>query len=65
MCADDAEHDFKYSVFKLAAYVKYEFQILLLLKFLNGRRSVGRLVSGFKETLQQETKILQVLKEKK
>ena len=51
MCVHDTEHDFKYSVFKVAAYVKYEFQILLLLKFLNGRRSVGRLVSGFKETL--------------
>ena len=45
MCVHNAEHDFKYAVFEVIVYVKYEF------KFLNGRCSVGwwsvaRLVDG-------------------
>ena len=51
MCVHDAEHDFKYSVFKVIVYVKYEFKFFLVLKFLTGRWSVhlvgGRLVSGW------------------
>ena len=65
MCVHDVEHDFKNSVFKVIAYVKYEFKFLLVLRFLTGplvgglwlvgwsvgRWSVvgGRLVSGLKE----------------
>ena len=49
----DAEHDFKYSVFKVTVYVKYEFIFFLVLTFLTGRLSVGRWSAdgGFKKTL--------------
>ena len=42
MCVHDAEHDFKYSVFKVIVYLKYEFKFFLVLKFLTGRWSVDR-----------------------
>ena len=57
MCVHDAEHDFKHSVFKVIVYVKYEFRLFLVLKFLTGRWSVGwwsvgrwSVVGGFKKT---------------
>ena len=34
MCVHDAEHDFKYSVFKVVVHVKYEFKFSLVLIFL-------------------------------
>ena len=40
MCVHDAEHDFKYSAFKVIVYVKYEFKFFLLPKFLTGWWSV-------------------------
>ena len=55
MCVHDAEHCFKYSVFKVIVYVQYEFKIFLVLKCLTGWWSVdhwsvhlvgGRLVVG-------------------
>ena len=52
MCVHDVEHVFKYSVFKVAVYVKYEFKYFLVLKFLTGRLVggrwlIGRLVGGW------------------
>ena len=42
MCVYDAEHDFQNSVFKVIGYVKYEFRLFLVLKFLLvSRRLVG------------------------
>ena len=41
-CVNNAEHDFKNSVFKVISYVKYEFNFFLVLKFLTGRWSVGQ-----------------------
>ena len=41
MCVHDAEHDFKYSVFKVIVYLKYEFKFFTVLKFLIGRWLVG------------------------
>ena len=50
MCVHNAEHDLKYSVFKVIVYFKYEFNFFLVLKFLTGRWSPDRwsvhLVSG-------------------
>ena len=40
MCVHDAEHDFKYSAFKVIVYVKYEFKFFLVPKFLTGWWSV-------------------------
>ena len=42
MCVHDAEHDFQNSVFKVIDYVKYEFRLFLVLKFLTGQSLVGR-----------------------
>ena len=63
MCVDDAEHDFKNSLFKTIVYVKYEFLLVGAFgQWSVGRWSVvgwsvsrwsvvgGRLVGGFKET---------------
>ena len=41
ICVQYLEHDLKYSVFKVAVYVKYEFNFLLAFKFLTGQWSVG------------------------
>ena len=41
MCVNDAEHDFKYSVFKVVVHVKYEFKFSVVLIFLTGQRLVG------------------------
>ena len=42
MCVRDSEHDFQNSVFKVIDYVKYEFKLILVLKFLTGWWSVDR-----------------------
>ena len=42
MRLQDAEHDFKNSLFKVIGYVKYEFNFFLVLKLLTGRWLVGQ-----------------------
>ena len=42
MCVNDAEHDFKYSVFKVVVHVKYEFKFSVVLIFLTGQWLVGQ-----------------------